>query len=72
MTNRIGAFPNNVFVEPLERASATLGFCDAIARIHLQCLHCSTTDFEDLARLEAEATKVFRDLGVPLPADNEP
>jgi hypothetical protein len=68
MTNRIGSCLGNVF-EPLERASTTLGFCDAIARIHLQCCHCSTADFDDLARLEAEAVTIYRELGVPLPGE---
>jgi len=70
MTNRIGTYFGD-FSKRIERAAITIGFCETMVLLHVQCTDCSTRDFDALARLEAEAITVFRELGVPLPDEDD-
>ena len=67
MTNRIGSYLWTID-ERLDRALTTIGFCEAIARLHT---HGGggfrKEEFDALARLQGEAVLEFRNAGVPLP-----
>jgi hypothetical protein len=67
MKNRIKTY----FVdldERLDRAAATIDFCDAIANL---CDDLSPLEIDALYRLRGEAVMVFRRAGVRLPWERE-
>ena len=66
MTNRIGSYLRTID-ERLERASTTIGFCEAIARLYIHGGGLRKEEFDALVRLQGEAVLEFRNAGVPLP-----
>lgn len=66
MVNRFGALDGD-HSERIELAATTIGCCEAMVLLHVQCGDCSTREFDALARIEARAIMVFHELGVALP-----
>ena len=66
MANRIGNYFGD-FDERLNRATVTLGFCEAMARIHIHSGGFSQDELATIAELQIEAVKTFREADVPLP-----
>ena len=55
--------------EHIERARITLGYCQAMTRIYVQCGYRSSDVFLRLAMIEAESLGVFYDAGLTPPDD---
>ena len=67
MINRIRKYLSTG--ERVERAEITLGYCEAMTRIYVQCGYGSSEVFLRLAMIEAESIGVFYDVGRTPPDD---